>query len=71
MINNISNDNNLEKNINNLYLLLNNSNFFRDLNSKLLNKCKNRRNQIRNKKLSFNNRAVEYIFLINFIKNIF
>ena len=55
IINNINNNgHNLEENINNFYRELNNQDFFRSLNSKLLNKCTNRRNQIRNEELSFN-----------------
>lgn len=54
IIENINNDKNLGKKINNLYKELNNENFFRSVNSKLLNKCVNRRNKIRNEKLSFN-----------------
>ena len=54
IIENINNDKNLRNKINNLYKELNNKKFFRSVNSKLLNNCVNRRNKIRNEKLSFN-----------------
>lgn len=58
IIENINNDKNLERHINNFYKELNNQDFFRSVNSKLLNKCKNRRNKVRNENLSFNDLGI-------------
>ena len=46
IIETIKNDKNLEENINSFYKELNNQHFFRNLNSKLLKICKDRRNKI-------------------------